>query len=67
MAHHHFIIYLMEKHRVKLNKKPKVSVIGLGFVGLSIALANAKKGFVTIGVDIDDNKIESIRNQKINE
>ena len=28
-----------------VKKKPKISVIGLGFVGLSIALTNAKKGF----------------------
>jgi len=41
-------------------KKPKISIIGLGFVGLSIAVTNAKKGFETIGVDIDKNKIENL-------
>jgi UDPglucose 6-dehydrogenase len=42
--------------------KSKVSVIGLGFVGLSIALTNVKKKIPTIGVDIDDRKIENLKN-----
>ena len=42
-------------------KKPKISIIGLGFVGLSIAVTNAKKGFETIGVDIDKNKINNLK------
>ena len=41
--------------------KSKISVIGLGFVGLSLATANAKKGFDTIGVDIDSKKIERLK------
>ena len=45
-------------------KKPKISIIGLGFVGLSIAVTNAKKGFKTIGVDIDKIKIENLKNGK---
>ena len=43
-------------------KKLRVSVIGLGFVGLSLAVTNAKKGFVTIGVDIEDKKISRLKN-----
>ena len=46
---------------MKKGEKPKVSVIGLGFVGLSIAVTNAKKGFETIGVDIDKKKIENLK------
>ena len=42
-------------------KKPKISIIGLGFVGLSIAVTNATKGFDTIGVDVDKNKIENLK------
>ena len=38
-------------------KKPKISVIGLGFVGLILAVVNAKKGFDTIGIDIDSKKL----------
>ena len=41
--------------------KNKISVIGLGFVGLSLATTNAKKGFDTIGVDIDSTKIERLK------
>ena len=41
--------------------KSKISVIGLGFVGLSLATANARKGFDTIGVDIDSKKIERLK------
>ena len=42
--------------------KPRVSIIGLGFVGLSIALTNAKQKIVTIGVDIEKTKIENLNN-----
>lgn len=42
-------------------KKPKISIIGLGFVGLSIALTNSKKRFETIGVDTDKNKITNLK------
>ena len=39
----------------------KISVIGLGFVGLSLAVTNATKGFKTIGVDINDLKINDLK------
>lgn len=45
--------------------KNKISVIGLGFVGLSLVTANAKKGFDTIGVDIDSKKIERLKACKV--
>ncbi len=41
-------------------KKPKISVIGLGFVGLILAVVNAKKGFDTIGIDIDSKKLKDL-------
>ena len=43
-------------------KKPKISIIGLGFVGLTLAAVSAKKGFDTIGIDIDSKKL--IKNRK---
>jgi len=46
---------------LKRFKKKRVSIIGLGFVGLSIAVTNSKKGFPTIGVDIDEGKIQNLR------
>lgn len=39
-------------------KKPRISVIGLGFVGLTLAVINAKQGFETVGIDVDLNKIK---------
>ena len=39
----------------------KISVIGLGFVGLTLAAVNAKKGFDTIGIDIDKEKIRKLK------
>ena len=35
--------------------------MGMGFVGLSLAVANAKAGFETIGVDVDAKKIDSLK------
>lgn len=47
-------------------KKITTSVIGLGFVGLSLAVANAKKGFKTIGMDVDQEKINFLKQGKSN-
>ena len=43
------------------NNKPRISVIGLGFVGLSLSVANAKCGFSTIGVDINEQKVANLK------
>ncbi len=45
-------------------KKPKISVIGLGFVGLTLAVMNAKEGFETIGIDSDKRKLKNLRGGK---
>lgn len=42
----------------------KIGVIGLGFVGLTLAVALAYKKYNVIGVDIDEKKIEFIRSGK---
>ncbi len=47
------------------NKSITIGVIGLGYVGLPLALEYAKKGIKTIGFDVDHTKIESLKN-KIN-
>lgn len=41
-----------------MNKK--VAVIGLGYVGLPLALLFAKKNYTVIGLDIDVRKIEAL-------
>jgi UDP-N-acetyl-D-glucosamine dehydrogenase len=39
------------------NKSAVIGIIGLGYVGLPLALTFAEKGFKVIGFDIDENKI----------
>ena len=38
----------------------KVVVIGLGYVGLPLAIESAKSGYSTIGLDIDLNRINNL-------
>jgi UDPglucose 6-dehydrogenase len=38
----------------------KIAIIGLGFVGLSLASVLASKDYKTIGIDVDKNKCEKI-------
>ena len=38
----------------------KIAVIGLGFVGLSLAAVLASKGYKTFGIDIDNEKCQII-------
>jgi len=49
--------YILTIKKIK-HKKAVVGIIGLGYVGLPLALECCKKGFKTIGFDIDKNKIE---------
>lgn len=45
----------------KLEKKTAVvGVVGLGYVGLPLAVEFARKGFKTIGIDLDKRKIDSL-------
>ncbi len=44
--------------------KLKVGIVGLGYVGLPLALRALEKGFDTIGVDLDENKIAKIKTGK---
>jgi UDP-N-acetyl-D-glucosamine dehydrogenase len=41
-------------------RRARVGVIGLGYVGLPLAVEFARNGFVTTGIDLDSRKIESI-------
>ena len=54
---------------MKLNKKikdrtAKIGVIGLGYVGLPLAIEFVQAGFNVVGIDIDENKINSINRGK---
>ena len=49
----------------KIEKRDaRIGVIGLGYVGLPLAIEFVQAGFHVVGIDIDDNKIESINNKK---
>jgi len=41
-------------------RKAKIAVIGLGYVGLPLAVEFAKKGFKALGIDLDRKKVNSI-------
>lgn len=41
-------------------KKARIGVVGLGYVGLPLAVEYAAKGFETVGIEIDVNKVRSI-------
>ncbi|MFQ5641983.1 MAG: NAD(P)-binding domain-containing protein, partial [bacterium] len=42
------------------DKQAKVGIIGLGYVGLPLAVEFAKKGFYVLGIDVDRVKIEAL-------
>ncbi|WP_243521147.1 nucleotide sugar dehydrogenase [Bacillus pseudomycoides] len=42
------------------SRKLKIGVIGLGYVGLPLALLFAQKGFQVFGIDLDKNKVKSL-------
>ena len=49
----------------KINdKSAKVGVIGLGYVGLPLAVEFTNAGYETLGIDIDDKKVTSINDGK---
>ena len=47
-----------------MNKQARIAVIGLGYVGLPLAVAFAQKGFKVLGIDTDTNRIKRIQNLK---
>ena len=51
----------MLKSKIK-SKKVVIGIIGLGYVGLPLAISFAEKGFHVIGIDINLGRIENINN-----
>ncbi len=43
-----------------INRKIKVGVVGLGYVGLPLAVEFADKGIETLGIDLDVKKVEAV-------
>jgi len=50
-------------NKIKI-KTADIGVIGLGYVGLPLAIELAKKGFSVTGLEVDSKKVESIKNKK---
>jgi len=48
------------------NKKAKIGVVGLGYVGLPLLLSFAKKGFPVYGLDTNKKKIDLLKKGKTN-
>lgn len=46
------------------NKTAKVGVVGLGYVGLPLAVEKASAGYETIGFDVQEQKVQMVNNGK---
>ncbi len=55
MNHQQHLLQKMQTHQAR------IAVIGLGYVGLPLALAFAKQGFQVTGIDIDPRKVDAIQ------
>ena len=54
-----------KEFKVKISqRKIKIAVVGLGYVGLPLAIEFAKKGFEVIGVDADLDRVERFKQKK---
>ena len=61
--------YLVENYQENLkdlfaSKKAKICIVGLGYVGLPLAISFAEKGFKVFGIDIDKEKVDKINEGK---
>ncbi|MCX5711940.1 MAG: nucleotide sugar dehydrogenase [Candidatus Omnitrophica bacterium] len=48
------------KNKVK-NRQLKIAVVGLGYVGLPLAMEFAKKGFSVYGIDLDKDRVSQLK------
>ena len=53
--------YFVELKKKILNKKSRIGIIGLGYVGLPLAILFSSKGYDVTGLDIDKTKIKNKR------
>ncbi len=51
------------KYRVK-KRQVKIGVVGLGYVGLPLAVEFAKRGFTVLGLDTDLQRIQRLKNKE---
>lgn len=52
---------MVELYEKLLNKEESLSLVGLGYVGMPIAVEFAKRGISVIGFDLNDKKIETYK------
>jgi UDP-N-acetyl-D-glucosamine dehydrogenase len=55
---------LQELKKKILSKKAKISIIGLGYVGLPLAMTFIKKGFKVYGIDVDGDRVKRLKTNK---
>ena len=56
---------LINNFKENFSKKDKsIAIVGLGYVGLPLALTFAEKNFSVIGIDIDQQKVTKLKNKK---
>jgi len=55
---------LEELKKLIRKKKIKIAVVGLGYVGLPLALEFAKKGIYVLGIDVDKDRIQHIKKKE---
>ena len=56
---------LIDKFKVDLSKKDNsIAIVGLGYVGLPLALTFAEKDFSVIGIDIDQQKVTKLKKKR---
>src|SRR6185503_16730900 len=46
------------------SRKAVIAVVGLGYVGLPLAVSFARKGFTVFGIDKDDDRVVRIQNKE---
>ncbi len=56
--------FVKEFRRRVAKKQAKIAVVGLGYVGLPLAVEFAKRGFEVLGIDIDKDRIEHIKRKE---
>jgi len=56
--------YVAQFQRRIKKKEIRIAVVGLGYVGLPLAIEYAKKGFSVTGIDIDRDRIERLRKKE---
>ncbi len=52
----------IKEFKIKARKRQtKIAVVGLGYVGLPLAIEFAKKGFSVLGIDLDKDRVSQLR------